>query len=374
MALLEWSRGDIATVSLHTYERCQQMSTGDLSTYSPILRADPLSRLAVLTLPEDALAVLPLLQDQSELEMLYDNVPRDLPYSPSYVLSLADVSPSIKNVQDLLFLPGYNSPTLALLYTPTFTWSGRYRTARDTYALEIRTVDPASTGSSYPLLTSVTGLPADSLYLVPCPAALGGVVVVTTTGLVHVDQSGRVASARVNGWWDYTTKLASDGSAEHRKLSLEGSKGVFVTERDMLLVLQRGDVHQVRFEMDGRAVGAIKVDEQSSSVPPPSSIVIAGEAAIFVGCAEGDSLLAKVNVQREMVRVEQPESKPYDMEVDYDEGERLRHRGTCGLLTVQICMAIREHRPQMAMPTGMLWKSRPAQPRSLSRRQMYCQA
>ena len=76
MALLEWSRGDIATVSLHTYERCQQMVSGNMQVYEPILRSDPLSRMAVLTLPEDSLAILPLLQEQSDLDPLQENFSR----------------------------------------------------------------------------------------------------------------------------------------------------------------------------------------------------------------------------------------------------------------------------------------------------------
>ncbi|ORY33060.1 cleavage and polyadenylation specific protein [Naematelia encephala] len=316
MALLEWSRGDIATVSLHTYERCTQMTTGDLSSYVPRLRSDPLSRLAVLTLPDDALAVLPVLQEQTDFDVQQDNFPRDVPYSPSFVLSLSEVSSSLKNLQDLLFLPGFHSPTLALLFSPSHTWAGRYHSARDTFCIEIRTID-LSSGTSYPLLTSVTGLPSDSLYLVACPAELGGVVLVTATGVVHVDQSGRIVGAGVNAWWSYTTNLPSDRSSEGRKLTLEGSQAVFVTDRDMLLVLQDGDVHQVRFEMDGRAVGSIKVDEQSSAVPPPSSLVIAGDRAVFVGSAEGDSILAKVDVAREVLEEKPAENK--DMEVDWDE-------------------------------------------------------
>lgn len=45
------------------------MMTGDLQVYQPRLRTDPLSRLAVLTLPEDSLAILPLLQEQSDLDL-----------------------------------------------------------------------------------------------------------------------------------------------------------------------------------------------------------------------------------------------------------------------------------------------------------------
>ncbi|WVF65469.1 protein CFT1 [Kwoniella sp. CBS 6097] len=317
MALLEWSRGGIATVSLHTYERCQQMNTGDFQSYVPLLRTDPLSRMALLSLPEDSLAVLPVLQEQTEFDAL-EGFARDVPYSPSFVLSLSDVSPTLKNLQDFLFLSGFHSPTLALLYSPLYTWSGRYQSVKDNYSFEIRTLD-LSSGGSYPLLTSVNNLPSDSLYLVGCPAELGGVVLITSTGIVHIDQSGRVVGAGVNAWWDYATNLKGDHSSQNRKLSLEGSRCVFVAERDMLLILQNGDVHQVRFEMDGRAVGTIKVDESSSSVPPPSSVVVAGHNAVFVGCAEGDSLLAKVDVKREALPIEGIKEEKDEMDVDWDE-------------------------------------------------------
>ena len=82
MAILEWLGGDIATGSLHTYERAIQMTTGDMTVYEPILRSDPLSRLALLTLPDDSLAVLPLSQDQSELDPL-DAYPRYIPSFPT---------------------------------------------------------------------------------------------------------------------------------------------------------------------------------------------------------------------------------------------------------------------------------------------------
>ena len=247
---------------------------------------------------------------------------RDVPYLPSYLIPLSEVSASLKNLQDLLFLPGYHSPTLALLYNPTLTFSGRYGTGKDTAALEIRTFDPSSTGSSYPLLTSVTNLPSDSLYLVSCPPELGGTVIITCTGIVHVDQSGRTVATGVNGWWSYITDMRADTTSEDRLLTLEGSKGVFVSERDMLLVLQDGDVHQVRFEMDGRAVGAIKVDESSSTVPTPSSVIVAGERAVFVASAEGNSLLAKVVMKRDIAVNGHVNSEMDNfMEVDYDEGE-----------------------------------------------------
>ena len=222
----------------------------------------------------------------------------------------------------MTFLPGFHSPTLAILYSPIQSWAGRYHSARDTVYLEIRTFDPSS-GGSYPLLTSVNGQPSDSLYIIAAPAELGGVVVITETGIVHVDQSGRVVGAGVNAWWGLTTRIKGYKTNEDRKLSLEQSRGVFVSDRDMLLVLANGDLHQVRFEMDGRAVGTIKVDESTSSVPPPSSVVVAGDRAIFIGSSEGDSLLAKVNITKDLSGVKEEDIKAdtNGMEVDYDEGE-----------------------------------------------------
>lgn len=244
-----------------------------------------------------------------------------MPYSPSFVLTLADVSPTIKNLQDLLFLPGFHSPTIALLFEPTHTWAGRLRSNKDTFRLEIRTID-LSAGGSYPLLTSVTGLPADCLYLVPCPTEVGGITIVTGNGIVHVDQGGRIVSAAVNAWWDLSTSLSTNRDSEGRKVTLEGSRAQFVGANDMLLVLANGQAHQVRFEMDGRAVGAIKVDEATSSVPPPSTMVVAGAQGLFVGSAEGDSLLAKVDLVREFVEADATEEKKdEEMEVDWDEGE-----------------------------------------------------
>lgn len=52
------------------------MINGDFQGYVPMLRSDPLSRLAILTLPEDALAVLPIVQEQSELDPMQDSVSR----------------------------------------------------------------------------------------------------------------------------------------------------------------------------------------------------------------------------------------------------------------------------------------------------------
>lgn len=50
---------------------------------------------------------------------------RDVPYSPSFVLDLAtEVDEHIRNVVDFVFLPGFNNPTVAVLFQAQQTWTG----------------------------------------------------------------------------------------------------------------------------------------------------------------------------------------------------------------------------------------------------------
>ncbi|TFY80517.1 hypothetical protein EWM64_g3505, partial [Hericium alpestre] len=192
IALLEWSDAvhDLITVSIHTYERAPQLLSLDSSLFRAELRTDPDSRCAALLLPQDALAILPFYQTQAELDELESSRARDVPYSPSFILDFAkDVDESIRNVADFAFLPGFNNPTVAVLFQTQETWTGRLKEYKDTMRLFIFTLDLIT--RSYPVITRVEGLPYDCLSLAPCSPALGGVVVLASNALMHVDQASR---------------------------------------------------------------------------------------------------------------------------------------------------------------------------------------
>ena len=120
----------------------------DASLFSSMLRSDPLSRCAALLLPKDSIAVLPFYQTQVDLDVMeqdtqsryvespYNNhafdyihvinfYRRDIPYSPSFILDFAaDVDERIRHVIDFVFLPGFHSPTIAVLFQRQQTWTG----------------------------------------------------------------------------------------------------------------------------------------------------------------------------------------------------------------------------------------------------------
>ena len=110
---------------------CIRLTFVQMALDSPLFRAelrvDPLSRCAALALPKDALAILPFYQSQAELDLMEveTSQARDVPYSPSFVLDLAnDVDKRIRNVIDFAFLPGFHNPTIAVLCQFQQTWTG----------------------------------------------------------------------------------------------------------------------------------------------------------------------------------------------------------------------------------------------------------
>lgn len=48
---------------------------------------------------------------------------REIPYLPSYVMDFVELDAQIRNVKDVAFLPGFHSPTLAVLYETLPSWS-----------------------------------------------------------------------------------------------------------------------------------------------------------------------------------------------------------------------------------------------------------
>lgn len=98
----------------------------DTSLFRADLRVDPMSRCAALSLPQDAMAILPFHQTQAELGIMdQDQASREVPYSPSFILDLAtEVDEHIRNVIDFVFLPGFNNPTIAVLFQVQQTWTG----------------------------------------------------------------------------------------------------------------------------------------------------------------------------------------------------------------------------------------------------------
>ncbi|KAA1478696.1 hypothetical protein DENSPDRAFT_845850 [Dentipellis sp. KUC8613] len=308
IALLEWSDAvhDLITVSIHTYERAPQLLSLDSSLFRAELRTDPSSRCAALMLPQDALAILPFYQSQAELDILEQDQSRarDVPYSPSFILDFAtDVDERIRNVVDFAFLPGFNNPTIAVLFQTQQTWTGRLREYKDTMRLFIFTLDLST--RSYPVITTVEGLPYDCLSILPCSPALGGVVILTSNAIIHVDQASRRVALLANGWLPRISDmpgLALQPGEQARDLQLEGSRLAFVDDRTLFVILKDGTIYPVEFFLDGKIVSRMTMAGALAQTTVPTVVQHVIDEHLFIGSTVGASVLLKAaRVEEEIV-------------------------------------------------------------------------
>lgn len=308
IALLEWSEEsyDLLTVSLHTYERAPQLNSMDATLFRSKLRVDPASRCALLSLPQDAVAVLPFHQTAAELDAMDtdERRARDIPYAPSYVLDLhSEADNRIRNVIDFCFLPGFAHPTLAVLFQPIQTWTARITEHQDTCKVFILTLD--TTNRRYAVITAVDGLPFDSERLTPCPSSLGGVLVTTPNAVVHIDPSARRAMLAVNGWAAAVSNtLATEASNMDPQLSLSCAQIIFVDEQSAVVVTIDGVVRVLTVQRTGRNVTALNLGSPLAHASCPTLLLVSTPTTsesedgipteLFVGSTAGASLLLRI--------------------------------------------------------------------------------
>ncbi|KAJ7757023.1 CPSF A subunit region-domain-containing protein [Mycena metata] len=296
IALMEWSDAvhDLVTVSIHTYERAPQ-----LSSFQALLRVDPASRCAALSLPKDAIAILPFYQTQADPRRKYSNLPvashaefhfRDVPYSPSFILDLpGSVEENMRNVIDFVFLPGFNNPTMAVLFQTQETWTG--------------------------------GLPYDCTSMLACSASLGGVVILTTNSIIYVDRSSRRVALPLNGWAARITEMSMPPLApedQSRNIALEGSRAVFADEKTIFVILKDGTLHPVEIVL-------VMAPPLAQTTIPEVARKLDNEL-IFVGSSVGPSVLFRAARVEEEIELDDDADMHAVVQVDepmdvYDDDE-----------------------------------------------------
>ncbi|KAL8292101.1 hypothetical protein RQP46_001567 [Phenoliferia psychrophenolica] len=304
MALMEWTPAvhELLPISLHTFEKLPQVVDGLARTAT-----DPASRLSVLLLPSNTggdgtLAVLPFFQEELDLESLgvdaaawgADGIP-SLPYAPSHLLPLASLTapsasfagpsrsstlgnappppsssaPPVRNVIDMVFLPGFNEPTLALLYAPEPTWTGRLENMSSNCLVSLVTLASTSNNNNLKgggegntttavVISTSPSLPHSSLSIHPCPPDLGGTLVLTANGIIHVEQSGKLLGVPTNAWFpkEYFGP-GKDSPGKEMREPLEGARVVFVSNTTAIVFAKSGNVLELKLEV----VAQVAVDE-----------------------------------------------------------------------------------------------------------------
>lgn len=157
---------------------------------------------------------------------------------------------------------------------------------------------------NYPIITSVEGLPHDSLSLVACSTSLGGVVITTSNSVIYVDQSSRRVVLPVNGWPARISDLPLLPIApenQTRNLELEGSRASFVDDKTLFIILRDGTVYPVDIVIDGKTVSKLVMSTALAQTTIPAVIRKISDEHLFVGSTVGPSVLLKaIHVEEEI--------------------------------------------------------------------------
>lgn len=321
LSLVGWDaeRFALTTVSIHYYEQEELQGSPwaePLCHYTNVLAADPGSRCAALRFGAANLAILPFKQVDEDMDMgdwdaeldgprpARDDLSgaiingtsniEDTPYSPSFVLRLSNLDPSLLHPVHLAFLHEYREPTFGILSST----KGAARTLgrKDHFTYMVFTLDLQQKAST--TILSVTGLPQDLFRVVPLPAPVGGALLVGLNELIHIDQSGKPNGIAVN---PLARQSTSFGLVDQSQLNirLEGSMiSVLSAEAgELLVVLADGHMGIVTFRIDGRTVSGLDLKmlpaEKGGSIIPcrVASLSKMGRNTMFAGCEEGDSLV-----------------------------------------------------------------------------------
>lgn len=284
-----------------------------------------------------------------------------LPYAPSHLLPLASLTsslthfqlstrsstiintpttsntPPIRNVIDMIFLPGFNEPTLALLYAPEPTWPGRLENVSSNFLVSLVTLasGPIKLGNSSHassttavVIATSPPLPHSCLAIYPCPPDLGGTLVVTANGVLHLEQGGKLVGVAANGWFDKEWSGRGGTGVSTVREALEGVQLVFVENEKALLFCKSGAILELTLTRSGRSVTSMKLDKTGTGVPASCVERIRGSVGrfgeqgyAFVGSEVGESSLISWALRSSgsfVNTIESTVSAPDTMDVDVD--------------------------------------------------------
>ncbi|KAG9254809.1 CPSF A subunit region-domain-containing protein [Emericellopsis atlantica] len=348
LALTEWDpqQQTLETLSLHYYEK-DDLSTAPwelpLGDYVNYLASDPGSRCAAFKFGSRNLAILPFRQSSEDLEMddwdedldgprpekkedkqavaNGDSANDDPAYTPSFVLRLPLLDPSLLHPVHLSFLYEYREPTIGILSgsKPPSAALG----LKDYLTYKVFTLDLQQKAST--TILSVTDLPRDLWKVIALPPPIGGALLVGENELIHVDQSGKPNGVAVNPMTkDVTNFNMSDQSDLGLRLEGCSIEVLSIEHGELLIILNDGRFALLTFKIDGRTVSGISIKkiakESGGDIVKfaASTVTKLHKNSLFVGSEGNDSIVLGWTRKHAQEKRRKPRLVE-DLEVDVDD-------------------------------------------------------
>lgn len=318
------SKHSIQTVSLHYYEHIFQDLSVNIVQKLDLL-VDPNMKSTVCLRHSNLLAFLNFYQldegEEGEEEEAIDTEDKQLGsnvqdiekpestdiqkpttanaplFDSSHMLETSSLDDRIGEVIDLQFLANYRRPTIGVLLQQKRTWAGLLPNVKDNVMFSVLSLNHENFSSTTVL--RLENLPYDIDRVVPLPAPMYGSLLVGCNELFHVDSGGISRKVAVNSYAvDVTTTTKGYLDQSLLELKLEGCLFAPIPgETKILLILKNGVPYYIDFEMDGKAVKKMHLEELAMDSLLPFNIERPGDIAtldnnlIFVSSRTSSSLL-----------------------------------------------------------------------------------
>jgi cleavage and polyadenylation specificity factor subunit 1 len=349
LCVTEWDpkRNSLETLSLHFYEKDDLQAAPwelPLGEYVNYLTVDPGSRCAAFKFGSRNLAILPFRKSEEDIAM--DDWDEDLDgprpvkaastmtngtngdigskeeaaHTPSFVLRLPLLDPTLLHPVHMAFLHEYREPTFGILSSmqPQAASLG----LKDHLIYKVFTLDLQQQAST--TILSVTDLPRDLFRVMALPAPIGGALLIGENELIHVDQSGKSNGLAVNPMTKQITSF-SLADESHLNLRLEGCtiEILSIEHGDLLLITRDGTLAVITFRIDGRTVSGIDIGLVSKDCggeiikTGASCVSKLGKNAFFVGSENSDSVV--LGCTRRQVQEKRRKTRALDADLDIDD-------------------------------------------------------
>ncbi|CAI5759340.1 unnamed protein product [Candida verbasci] len=312
-SIIKWDNFShtIQTVSLHYFENCIQNSTYEKLGISELIVEPTYSSVACLRY-KNLLCFLPFVVDiESDSDIDEDDIDDDN-YEPkikernesffneSFIIDATSLDSSIGNVIDMQFLHNYREPTIGILSLKNHAWAGNLIKNRDNVEYHVLTLDLQSktTLSVY----KHENLPYEVDRIIPLPKPLNGGLLIGCNEILHVDNGGIIKRIALNQFTQLTTgSFKSYQDETQLNLKLENSTVVPIPDDNrVLFILKTGEFYILNFEMDGKSIKKIFIEQvdfkmyQNIQFTYPGEYAILDKNLIFIANKNGNSPLIQI--------------------------------------------------------------------------------
>lgn len=234
-------------------------------------------------------------------------------FGSSFIVEASLLDDTIGDVVDMQFLYNYREPTVAIISQRRDTWAGLLPKVKDNLIFTVLSLDLQNRSAT--VVLKVENLPYDLDRIVPLPSPLNGSLLVGCNELIHVDSGGitrRVALNQYTSDITVSTKAYIDQLAKN--LKLEGcSISPIPHDNKLLMVLRSGEMFCITFEVDGKTIKKMLVEDIEKSQYPDIQLIRPGQIAtldsnlMFVASKGSNSSLIEVKYEGETQPEEQAE-------------------------------------------------------------------